>query len=397
MTCDNKNEMFVHEEGENQKKDIPAYKSILKNYKYLNYMMVNQLEFMSTHRGLTGSYREKMWLSFFRSIIPQKYSLAQGVIIIDSYGNQSKEVDIAVFDEQYTPYVFQFDSIKFIPIEAVAVVISCKSGEVKKNNEICWAESIDQLRPIRAGITRTISGLSIGYTNESQIRTRPIKILATMSEHFYSSTMENFRDRYEKYYDFVILEKKSKLQKTDSNKKKYGDNDQLEQEETTKNSDDILKKFEVLLSHPTWSLGAWYRALNQFSGKFEEPVEDDSTYDLSISNGVWINVKQINDGLLVTNIKDDSSTGEEKAVHNSEKMSDSNIKLQLEQIRSNENNSYIKIKNTLEDLKIEGYPLLTLNLQLNQLLMLINNPMLFPHYAYAERFREVARRGTNDE
>lgn len=100
MTCDNKNEMFVHEEGENQKKDIPAYKSILKNYKYLNYMMVNQLEFMSTHRGLTGSYREKMWLSFFRSIIPQKYSLAQGVIIIDSYGNQSKEVDIAVFDEQ---------------------------------------------------------------------------------------------------------------------------------------------------------------------------------------------------------------------------------------------------------------------------------------------------------
>src|SRR5690606_41320243 len=59
----------------------------------------------------------------------------------------------------------------------------------------------------------------------------------------------------------------------DSNKKKYGDKDQLEQEETTKNSDDILKKFEVLLSHPTWSLGAWYRALNQFSGKFEEPVE----------------------------------------------------------------------------------------------------------------------------
>lgn len=30
--------------------------------------------------------------------------------------------------------------------------------------------------------------------------------------------------------------------------------------------------------------------------------------------------------------------------------------------------------------------LLTFNLQLNQLLMLINNPMLFPHIAYAEMF-----------
>lgn len=36
-------------------------------------------------------------------------------------------------------------------------------------------------------------------------------------------------------------------------------------------------------------------------------------------------------------------------------------------------------------------PLLTLNLQLNQLLMLINNPMLFPHKSYADMFNEYGK------
>lgn len=37
----------------------------------------------------------------------------------------------------------------------------------------------------------------------------------------------------------------------------------------------------------------------------------------------------------------------------------------------------------------EEVSLLSLNLQLNQLLMLINNPILFPHLSYAEMFNKV--------
>ncbi|MFC7561502.1 hypothetical protein ACFQY3_24870 [Paenibacillus farraposensis] len=36
---------------------------------------------------------------------------------------------------------------------------------------------------------------------------------------------------------------------------------------------------------------------------------------------------------------------------------------------------------------------MTLNFQLNQLLMLLNNPMLFPHFAYAKAFRELTAIG----
>lgn len=60
-------------------------------------------------------------------VIPKKYCIEQGVFIIDSYGKISNEVDLAVFDEMYTPYIFNYEEIKFIPIEAVAAVIQCKS------------------------------------------------------------------------------------------------------------------------------------------------------------------------------------------------------------------------------------------------------------------------------
>lgn len=54
--------------------------------------MASEIELASIHNGITGSYREEMWMEFFRSIIPLKYSLAQGAIIIDSQGESSREM-----------------------------------------------------------------------------------------------------------------------------------------------------------------------------------------------------------------------------------------------------------------------------------------------------------------
>jgi len=51
------------------------------------------------------------------------------------------------------------------------------------------------------------------------------------------------------------------------------------------------------------------------------------------------------------------------------------------------------LNRTLSEYKItyqdQPVSLLSLNLQLNQLLMLINNPMLFPHNAYAKMFNSI--------
>ena len=45
----------------------------------------------------------------------------------------------------YTPYIFRYGRIKWIPIEAVAVVVECKSEYSKEESLEKWAERIAEL------------------------------------------------------------------------------------------------------------------------------------------------------------------------------------------------------------------------------------------------------------
>lgn len=263
---------------------------ILENYQRLNSMISEEVDFASNHGGLTGDSREVMWMEFFRKIIPKKYSLAQGVIIIDSEGNHSNEVDIAVFDEQYTPYVFQHNSLKFIPIEAVAVAIECKSSNLKEKGLEEWSKKIKQLTPKTTGIARMATGY---FTSESntQKRTRPLLILASNFKREEDQTISNKAAELAASFDFMLMKKSNEFQLKVPNEHE----------------------------HLRW----WSNELNCFK--------------------------------------------QEKRSKEEEKFLD---------------------ENKLSDLRIDGCDLLTLNFQLNQLLMLINNPMFFPHYAYAKLFQK---------
>lgn len=301
---------------QNQKNNKVFFR-IHENYKYMNQMMVEEMDIASEHNGITGNYREEMWIKFFRSIIPQKFSLAQGVIIIDSYGNVSKEVDIAVFDEQYTPYVFQYNTLKFIPIEAVVIAIECKSTNLKDGKLQKWAEKIEELKPRRSGIARMVNGYVSGLTNWTQIKTKPIKILACIKNNKNGKTLDERKESLGDYFDFIIQEQN--------------------------------KTFEIAVKNEDKSLGWW---------------------------GNRLNGKDLEDKLELKGCSVETLGGEEKILKEYPE-----LKLKFDET--------VYLTNTLEDLRVEGNSLLSLNLQLNQLLMLVNNPMLFPHFAYAKRFKEV--------
>ena len=93
-------------------------KSIKENYASLEEGIVNQLYFAGHHGSTIGHYREKIWSEMFKNIVPKKFVIEQSVFLIDSQGNVSNEVDLAIFDEMYTPYIFRYYDLKFIPIEA---------------------------------------------------------------------------------------------------------------------------------------------------------------------------------------------------------------------------------------------------------------------------------------
>ncbi|WP_191089540.1 DUF6602 domain-containing protein [Paenibacillus spiritus] len=321
--------------------DPDVLKRIYLNNDYSNRRMVEEMELSTEHHGLTGGYREGMWLDYFRSIIPLKYQLAQGVIIIDSQGRTSNEVDIAVYDETYTPYVFRYNTLKIIPIEAVVMVIECKSKSYTTSKLQKWSRSIEKLTPTASGIARIVQGYVVGETNRSQTRTRPIRVLVSLRVSAKEKNqLESVKDLGNSF-DFIIEEKRV----SSSLGPKKPDN-----------------RFVLHVPHEDMTLGWWGEVLNQ--GK--------STKDVS--------EKPL------------------KLEHLDKAYSQEELETKYPELRFNDR---LQLVNTLKDLRVKGNALLTLNLQLNQLLILLNNPMLFPHLAYAQAFNKMliyleAREGTSE-
>ena len=282
-----------------------AIKNIKNNYKQIERSKVNQLYLeQDLHPTTIGTAREEIWGEIFEGLIPKKFVVERSVFLIDAKDNVSLEADLVIMDEMYTPYIFRYGSIKFIPIEAVAAVIQCKSTSVDKKSLGEWAESIKILRTSERAVARLATMLSTGPVL-TQPSTRPILILCALKTEI--------SNELEELFDIVLLAvKKGKSDIEDS----YID------VRFNKEFDNLLK---------------WFEALN-FNNI-------DKTED------VW------------------------KKIHNADKAKKRLGGMKLEEFQVNDKNG-------------KNISLLSFNLQFNQLLMLINNPMLFPHQDYAKLFQE---------
>lgn len=299
--------------------------NIKENYQSLEQSIVRQLSIKVDNHHLTAGYnREKIWLDLFRQIIPMKFAIRQGVFLIDSQGRVSKEVDIAVFDEQYTPYIFNYGNIHFIPIEAVAVVIQCKSENVsgKKNEKILtdWVKSVQEQQTSPNSIARMAVNMSI-TPPPTQKATTPIKILCTQKKCFTEDGEPKFG------FDIVIF---PELKKTDKEKKEY--------------------KLTVSFSRRIDNL---YKAYHFFNCPPEEFKD-----------------------FAIFKEENEKKTLSQK---------DEQEKKRLEALLK----CYSELNNRdISKYSVSNNSILSLIFQLNQLLMLINNPMLFPHQAYVDMFNK---------
>lgn len=277
-------------------------KNIADNYVQLEKSIVSQLRLSCDNHYVTiGSFREEIWQSLFEKIVPRKFSIERSVFIIDSHKNVSKEVDLAIFDEQYTPYIFNHGSIKYIPIEAVAVVVQCKSDKLDSKNIDKWVKSIKKLKTSQQSIVRMYSDVVCGTDKIkgklTQTSTRPIRILCHINETTTKSWIDDF--------DIVISVEDNHL--------------------------------KTVIAEEC--LSDWYEKLNHADSKYGE------------------------------NIKKADSI--------------SNITLDKYKIKSSD--------------ECKEVSLMSLVFQLNQLLMLINNPILFPHLAYVEMINGVLNPKTSKD
>jgi len=277
--------------------------NIKENYRRVEKSIVNQLHMRNDLHGSTiGSAREDIWEQIFHMIIPKKFVIERSVFIIDSEGNISREVDLAILDEMYTPYIFRYGRLKFIPIEAVVVVVECKSKDLRGVGK--WIQSIEKLRTANESIARTATYISI-ESPSTQKSTRPIRILCLLD------SIVNWK--IAKKFDFVLLAVK-------------------EQEKNEANNEDTVRIDVQVNTDKT--LFEWYKELNFHRMDMDELPDK------------------------VLQVLEDAKTHLE------------GLKLSKYEVRDQK----------------ASISLLTFNFQLNQLLMLINNPIPFPHRNYVRLF-----------
>lgn len=77
------------------------------------------------HPGTKGDASESVWLELLQKYLPQRYQ-ADTAHVVDSKGKFSDQIDVVVFDRQYSPFIFDFQGKKIVPAESVYAVFEAK-------------------------------------------------------------------------------------------------------------------------------------------------------------------------------------------------------------------------------------------------------------------------------
>ena len=79
------------------------------------------------HPGTKGDASERVWLSLLQKYLPQRYQ-AEKAHVVDSKGVFSDQMDVVVFDRQYSPFIFHYEEQMVIPAESVYAVFEAKQS-----------------------------------------------------------------------------------------------------------------------------------------------------------------------------------------------------------------------------------------------------------------------------
>ena len=87
---------------------------------------VEVLNAIIPHNASKGAENEECLRNVVRSFIPQKFSVGSG-IIIDSFGNRSRQVDLVIYDALAYPNLFGQLATSIFPVETVIATIEVKT------------------------------------------------------------------------------------------------------------------------------------------------------------------------------------------------------------------------------------------------------------------------------
>lgn len=124
------------------------------------------------HSPSKGDITEEQWREFFCKYLPKRYSCDKA-FIIDHKGNISDQIDIVIYDEHFSPFIFNQNSMKYIPAESVYAIFEVKPKLSKENFKYAQQKA----KSVRKLLRTTATVISNG---EPKIGRKPTHIIAGM-------------------------------------------------------------------------------------------------------------------------------------------------------------------------------------------------------------------------
>jgi hypothetical protein len=96
------------------------------------------------HPTAKGDASELNWIEWLKNYLPRRYEVDKA-FVIDSNNRFSEQLDLVIYDRQFSPFVFNQDGAIYIPAECVYAVFEVKQ-ELNKENLLYAAEKIKSVR-----------------------------------------------------------------------------------------------------------------------------------------------------------------------------------------------------------------------------------------------------------
>jgi hypothetical protein len=96
------------------------------------------------HSTTKGDASEHVWLEMLQTYLPKRYH-AKKAHVVDSNGLFSQQIDVVIFDRQYSPFIFDYECQIVVPAESVYAVFEAK--QTINASEVAYAQ--DKVESVR--------------------------------------------------------------------------------------------------------------------------------------------------------------------------------------------------------------------------------------------------------
>ena len=106
------------------------------------------------HPTTKGESSEIIWLKILQQHLPHRYQV-DSTFVVDANGSISDQIDIVIYDRQYTPILYNQDNQRVLPAESVYAVFEVKQELNRGNFQYAGEKAASVRRLKRTSVTIT--------------------------------------------------------------------------------------------------------------------------------------------------------------------------------------------------------------------------------------------------